>query len=119
MTHPFIKANPPLRVTSVLTMISIFMMKMVILGYNVSKDSFGLVLLLAQANMCRFLTQNVSSCTAYQEAKVSNRRPAEDAEPVPILAEPGTEWTIEFLELPTSANGFSCVLVRSGPSWSF
>jgi hypothetical protein len=62
-------------------------------------------------NMSRFVTQYVSSCTACQAAKASNRRPAGFSEPVPLPAEPATDWTIDFLELPTSANGFSCVLV--------
>jgi len=62
-------------------------------------------------NMSRSVARYVASCSACQAAKASNRRAAGFSEPVAIPAEPATDWTIDFLELPKSANGFSCVLV--------
>ena len=52
----------------------------------------------------------VTSCEACQAAKASSRLPRGHAQPHPLPAEPGAHWTLDFLDLPTSANGFKCML---------
>ena len=61
--------------------------------------------------MSRFVTQYVSSCAVCQAGKSSNRLTAGFSESHLIPAEPAAEWSLDFLELPTSANGFHCLLV--------
>jgi hypothetical protein len=51
----------------------------------------------------------VTSCEACQAAKASSRLPRGHAQPHPLPAEPGAHWTLDFLHLPTSANGFKCI----------
>lgn len=62
-------------------------------------------------NMSRFVAQFVSSCTACQAAKGSNRLPAGFVEPHVLPDEPASEWSVDFLELPQSADGHNCVAV--------
>ena len=62
-------------------------------------------------NMQRMIRSYVSSCTVCQAAKPSNRLPAGVAEPISLMVEPGAHWTIDFMELPESANGFTRLLV--------
>ena len=54
-----------------------------------------------------------ASCAACQAAKGSNRLPGGFAEPHTLPAEPGAHWTIDFLELPKSANGYTCLLTMT------
>jgi hypothetical protein len=62
-------------------------------------------------NMSRFVAQFVSSCAACQAAKGSNRRPAGFAEPHILPEEPASEWAVDFLDLPRSADGYNSLLV--------
>ena len=62
-------------------------------------------------NMQRMIRSYISSCTVCQAAKPSNRLPAGISEPVSLMVEPGAHWTIDFMELPESANGFTRLLV--------
>lgn len=62
-------------------------------------------------NMSRFIAQFVSSCTACQAAKGSNRLPAGFVEPHILPEEPACEWSVDFLDLPRSADGHNSVLV--------
>jgi transposase InsO family protein len=62
-------------------------------------------------NMSRFVAQFVSSCTSCQAAKGSNRLPAGFVEPHVLPDEPASEWSVDFLELPQSADGHNCVAV--------
>ena len=62
-------------------------------------------------NMQRMIRSYVTSCTVCQAAKPSNRLPAGVAEPISLMVEPGAHWTIDFMELPESANGFTRLLV--------
>ncbi len=62
-------------------------------------------------NNSRSVARYVASRSACQAAKASDRRAAGFSEPVTIPAEPATDWTIDVLELPKSANGVPCVLV--------
>jgi transposase InsO family protein len=62
-------------------------------------------------NMQRMIRSYVASCTVCQAAKPSNRLPAGVAEPISLMVEPGAHWTIDFMELPESANGFTRLLV--------
>ena len=62
-------------------------------------------------NMSRFVAQYVSSCLACQAAKGSNRLPAGLSEPHVLPAEPAAEWSVDFLDLPKSADGHTCLLV--------
>ena len=62
-------------------------------------------------NMQRMIRSYVTSCAVCQAAKPSNQLPAGVAEPVSLMVEPGAHWTVDFMELPTSANGFSRLLV--------
>ena len=54
-----------------------------------------------------------ASCDACQAAKGSNRLPGGYAEPHALPAEPGAHWTLDFLELPKSANGYTCLLTMT------
>ena len=62
-------------------------------------------------NMSRFIYQFVSSCTACQAAKGSNRLPAGFVEPHILPDEPASEWSVDFMDLPRSAEGHNCLLV--------
>jgi hypothetical protein len=62
-------------------------------------------------NMSRFVAQYVSSCSACQAAKGSNRLPAGFVEPHVLPEEPAAEWTVDFIDLPRSAEGHNCLLV--------
>lgn len=62
-------------------------------------------------NMQRMIRSYVTSCTVCQTAKSGNRLPAGIAEPVSLMVEPGAHWTIDFVELPESANGFRRLLI--------
>ncbi len=46
-----------------------------------------------------------------QAAKSGNHNPTGRAEPHELPNEPGAHWSLEFLELPTSNNGHTCLLV--------
>jgi transposase InsO family protein len=63
---------------------------------------------------CNKMSQEVrayaASCAAYLAAKGSNRLPAGFAKPHALPTTPGTHWTLDFLELPESANGYACLL---------
>ncbi len=52
----------------------------------------------------------VSSCSVCQAAKPTNSLPAGHSEPISLLVEPGAHWTIDFMELPKSANQYSRLL---------
>ena len=54
-----------------------------------------------------------ASCAACQAAKGTNRLPAGFAEPHALPAVPGAHWTLDFLELPESANGYTCLLTMT------
>mmetsp|Transcript_5617 Transcript_5617/g.17995 ORF Transcript_5617/g.17995 Transcript_5617/m.17995 type:complete len:941 (-) Transcript_5617:11-2833(-) len=62
-------------------------------------------------NMSRFVQSYVVSCGSCQAAKASTRRPAGHSEPHHIPAQPASEWSVDFLELPRSANGYTSLLV--------
>ena len=62
-------------------------------------------------NMQRMVRSYVTSCTVCQAAKSGNRNPPGRAEPHALPNEPGAHWSLDFLELPTSNNGHTCLLV--------
>ena len=64
-------------------------------------------------NMQRTIRSYVTSGAVCKAAKSGNLLPAGAAEPILIMVEPGTHWTIDFMELPESANGFMLLLVFS------
>ena len=61
--------------------------------------------------MQRMVLSYVTSCTVCQAAKSGNRNPPGRAEPHALPNEPGAHWSLDFLELPTSNNGHTCLLV--------
>ena len=61
--------------------------------------------------MGRSIRTYVTSCQACQQAKATNQLPAGFPEPFLLPQEPGAHRTTDFLELPTSTNGFTCLLV--------
>jgi len=64
-------------------------------------------------NMQKSIRAYVASCSVCQAAKPSNNLPAGHSEPVSLLVEPGAHWTIDFIDLPESANKYSRLLVFS------
>lgn len=62
-------------------------------------------------NMHRTIREFVVSCPVCQAAKAANRAPAGVAEPLVLPPEPGDWWTIDFIDLPRSANGHVHLLV--------
>ena len=62
-------------------------------------------------NMSCFITRFVTSCSACQASKGSNRLPAGFAEPHVLQNEPAAEWSIDFVDLSKSADGHNCLLV--------
>ena len=63
------------------------------------------------SNMSRFITRFVTSCSACQASKGSNRLPAGFAEPHVLPNEPAAEWSVDFVDLPRSADGHNWLLV--------
>ena len=61
--------------------------------------------------MGRSIRTYVTSCQVCQQAKATTQLPAGYSEPFVLPQEPGAHWTLDFLELPTSTNGFRCLLV--------
>ncbi len=52
-------------------------------------------------------------CAACQAAKEAYRLPAGYSEPHKLPDEPGAHWTLDFLELSTSAAGHQCLLTMT------
>ena len=64
-------------------------------------------------NMHRQVQAYVSGCAVCQAAKASNRLPAGYGQPHEIPPEAGSEWSVDFIELPRSNNGHNLLLVFS------
>jgi hypothetical protein len=64
-------------------------------------------------NMQKAIRTYVAFCSVCQAAKPSKNLPAGHSEPVSLLVEYGADWTIDFIDLPESANKYSRLLVLS------
>jgi len=64
-------------------------------------------------NLQKHIRAYVTSCRVCQAAKPATRAPAGQSEPHRLPSEPGAHWTLDFVELPTSADGHTCLLVAT------
>jgi hypothetical protein len=65
-------------------------------------------------NMRRFITRFVTSCSACQASKGSNRLPAGFAGPHVLPNEPAAEWSVDFVDEANFKIGSTCAHVKSG-----